>query len=183
MALKICKPYKGATPSSITQGFHPAHQAVDMGGKYGQFLLSPFNARVLTIVKGEGLSTDTDPLRGGYGVRLQSTEDPTLAMVYWHCLPFFPVSVGDIVLQGQPVAQMGNSGFVLSGGKYVEIDIRTIPPFPGTHVHWTMGRNNADGTYTPLDPSTLIDWTIPVGDTGILEAIKKVLANISKLFK
>ena len=182
--MKISKPYKGAKLSDISQGFHQEHQANDWVAPFGTFLVAPFNAKVIAIVKGEGLTTDPNPFKAGYGIRLQSVEDPTLALVYWHCQPVFPVELRETVIQGSPVAMMGNSGYVISGGKYVEPEARTKSPYPGTHVHITIGRNNIDGTYTPLDYSSLIDWTVPVTGVGILQAIaitfKKILTLLKK---
>src|SRR3990167_4609156 len=159
--IKCSKPTKNYKPSNITQGFHPEHKAVDIGGKYGEFIVAPFNSKVASVVGAEVISPDLNYLRGGYGVRLISTEDPTISMVFWHCLGVFPIKKGDIVIQGQPIAQMGNSGFVMSGGKYVEIDIRNKPPYPGTHTHVSMGQET-NGVYTHLDYSKLIDLSIPV---------------------
>ena len=180
--MKICKPYRECQQWHLTQGFKPDHLANDWGYKYGTFLVAPFNAKVLSIVGADKIGTDTSYLRGGYGIRIQSIEDPTLSMVYWHTLPVFPISVGDIVLIGQPICQMGNSGFVLSAEGYVEVNIRTLPPYPGTHTHVTIGHNNSDGTYTPLDFSKLIDWSIPI-KYDLLTSIMSVLNRIAYLFK
>jgi len=180
--LKISKPFRNCTPQSLTQGFSQSHQAVDFAGKYGEFLVAICNSKILNTITAENIESTGEELRRGYGIRLQSVENPAVSYTYWHCLAFFPVKIGDTVLQGQPVAQMGNSGFVLSNGKYVEIDIRTIPPYPGTHLHWSMGTNNSDGTYTPLDPSKLIDWSIEI-KYSIIDTIKAFLQSISNFLK
>ena len=177
--IKVCRPYKNATLQKMAQGFSTSHQANDFASFYGDWLVAPFNAQVASVVSAGPLSASTDDLRRGYGMRLVSTEDPTVSISYWHCLPFFPVKKDDTVVQGQPVAQMGNSGFVLSGGSYVEVDIRTIPPYPGTHVHISMGQQSGD-TYTALDMSKLIDFNIPI-KYDVLTAIRSVLQKIINL--
>ena len=183
--MQISKPYKECVPSHLTQGFNSSHLANDWAYKFGTFLVAPFNAKV-TVIRGvqnasDIVEGDNSFLQGGCGIRLQSTEDPTLSMVYWHCQDVFPVKVGDIVLQGQPVAMMGNTGFVQSGGQLVPYDIRLKPPYAGTHVHWTIGRQLGE-TYNPLDPSTLIAWGIPI-NYNVLDTIKFLLLKIRGFFK
>lgn len=174
--IKISKPFRKASQLSITQGFSNSHQANDFGGKYGEFLVAVCDSKVVNVVTATNIETSGDELRRGYGIRLQSITNPGFSYTFWHCQPFFPVEIGDIVMQGQPVAMMGNSGFVLSNGKVVEIDIRTIPPYPGTHVHWSAGVTVNDA-YTPLDPSALIDWSITV-NYNALTAINIILRKI-----
>lgn len=184
--IKIVRPFKNATKASITQGFIPKeHEANDFAGNYGEDLVAPFTCKILSIVESPEklvLEENNEPLLRGYGIRMQSTEDPTLSITYWHCLPIFPVDVGDYVDRGKPVAEMGNSGFVLAGWRYVEVDRRTKPPYPGTHVHISFGRTNAGGSYTPLDYQAYIDWIIPINydmRTFLMAMFKKIL-NVLK---
>ena len=175
--MKLCKPYKSCTPQKMTQGFNPQHRANDWAGSYGEDLVAPFNGKVASIITAENIDTGEELLYG-YGIRIISAEDPSFYLSYWHCLPFFGVDVGDYVNMGQPIAEMGNSGFVFSGGKYVDIDIRTIPPYPGTHAHISCGKKNDDGSYTEMDYSTLIDWSIPINydaKTFIWAILKKIM--------
>ena len=178
---KISKPFKKCTPQSLTQGFSESHRANDFGGKYGEFLVAVCNSIVVGITTANNIETSGEELRRGFGIRLQSIEYPTLSYTYWHCQPFFPLNIGDIVLQGQPVAMMGNSGFVLSNGNPVEISIRTIPPYPGTHVHWSMGQQIGQD-YIPLDPLSLIDWDIPI-NSDVITTVKIILIKILSFIK
>lgn len=181
--IKISKPFKGATPQSITQGFKPKeHEANDWVAPYGTFLVAPFNARVLVIRGVQQASDvvvgDNGFLEGGCGIRLQSIEDPTFSLTYWHCQEVFPVSVGDVVMQGQPVAQLGNTGFVMSNGIVVPYDIRTKPPFPGAHTHISCGTQTKN-----MDYSTLIDYSIPINydAVAVINAlIKKIMEFLKK---
>ena len=178
--MKISRPFKNASVLSITQGFHKDHQANDFGGKFGEFLVAPFNGKVLNIT---GIESDQDTpdegsLSNGYGIRIQSTEDPTLSCTYWHCQPIFLHKKGDIVLMGQIIAMMGNSGFVLGGGTIILDENKLKPPYPGTHLHWSMGQQIGQ-TYVPIDPSTKIDWQIPI-KYNLIEIISLYLKIISK---
>lgn len=113
---------------------------------------------------------------------MQSVADPTLSAVYWHTQDVFPVEVGDYVNQGQPVAMEGNTGFVISNGVVVPYDIRLKPPFPGTHVHYTMGYTKADGSYEALDPSKYIDYSIPVS-FDLKATIQNLINKIQSFLK
>lgn len=182
--IKLLKPFKGATTLSITQGFHEEHKANDFAGKFGTFLVAPFNCKILSII---GIESDQDEpdvgsLRNGYGIRMQSVEDPSISCVYWHCQGVFPRKVGDYVQAGQVVAMMGNSGFVLSDGKYVEVDVRLVPPYKGTHLHYSMSQRTSDGVDNVIDPSRFIDWSIPI-KYNILEVASLFLKSIFNYLK
>ena len=175
--MTIVKPFKNAKPTDITQGFSDSHQANDFASTYGTFLCAPFNAKVLNIVTASNIETTGEELRRGFGIRIQSIEDPTISMTFWHCLPFFACEIGDTVLQGQPIGQMGNSGFVLSGGVYVEVDIRSLPPYPGTHTHISMGQN-IGGVYSPWDYSKVISWDIPI-NYSVIDTVSFLLKKLA----
>lgn len=177
--IKISKPFRSATYSSITQGFKPKeHEANDFAGKYGEFLVAPFNAKVINVVGIENDPRDfpDGSLEFGYGIRLQSVEDPTITSSYWHCQSTFPYKKGDYVTQGTVVAMMGNSGFVMAGGEIVETDMKLKFPYKGTHVHWSMGQQ-VGKDYTALDPSQLIEWSKPI-NYSLLDTINLFLMSI-----
>lgn len=179
--IKVCKPFKTATRQSITQGFSDSHKANDFMSFYGDWLVAPFNAKV-AVIRGvqnaEDIKVgDNSFLEGGCGIRLVSIEDPTISLVFWHCQDSFPVNVGDTVVQGQPVAMMGNTGFVESGGQYVSLDRRLLPPYPGTHTHITFG---TETEY--LDYSQFIDWSIPVS-YDLKSVVMNLTAKILSWFK
>lgn len=179
--MRLCKPFKSATKQSITQGFWDQHQANDFASFYGDFLVSPFNGKIVNIRGVESandvISGDNSFLEGGCGIKVQSAEDPTITFSYWHTQDAFPVNRGDIVIQGQPIAMMGNTGFVMSGTTIVPIDIRLKPPYPGTHTHITMGKTDSNGTYTVMDYSSTIDWSILIN----YNAIATIKALIQKI--
>lgn len=174
--MKLCKPFKTATPKSITQGYSPSHLANDFTSAYGTFLVSPFNGKVNVITGAETITTNSNPsfeLKRGNGIRIVSIEDPTISVMYWHTLPFFPVKVGDTVLQGQVIAMMGNSGYVESNGIVVPYELRDNAPYLGTHVHITIGTATEYWDY-----SKLIDWNIEI-KYDIITTIKSIIQNMS----
>ncbi|KKK86477.1 hypothetical protein LCGC14_2762880 [marine sediment metagenome] len=171
--MKIAKPYKKAQSRHVTQGFHSNHLAVDLAYKYGSYLVAPENCRIVKIVKAEVISESLADMKRGFGIRLKSVSRNAYH-TYWHCLPVFPVRVGDFVLQGKPVAQMGNSGSVMVGGKWLPVEGRLRR---GTHLHWDMMIDQIQ-----VDPLKHIDWDIPVR-YSMITAIMAVIQNMINLIK
>lgn len=188
--MKISKPFVGASPTNITQLFSSTHDAIDVASRFGTFLVAPFDCVINNVVSSSLYANPQNPatltVQNGCGISMTSKEDPTIRVVYWHCLFEFPVVVGQSVKQGKPVAQMGNTGMVTMGGVPVTVGLReqdyaqsspTNLNEPGTHVHLEVHING-----TPVDPLGYIDWTITV-KPDILTAIKQTLFNISQAIK
>jgi hypothetical protein len=180
--IKICKPFRTCTPACMTQGFSDAHKANDFASFYGDWLVAPFNCKIGVITgvqnAGDVVASGYPFLEGGCGIRMVSIEDSTISCVYWHCQDVFPVNVGDTVLQGQPVALMGNTGFVEAGGVYVPIDQRLIPPYKGTHTHISFGTQTEY-----MDFHTFIDYSIPIKfdlKSSIINLLAKIKSFLPK---
>ena len=193
--MKDSKPYQNAKIAHISQyfGVNPTdyqpngHTGLDMVAPYGTWLSAPVDVRIVKLINGTNIVESLDPLRRGYGILMQSIEDPTIYYLYWHCLPVFPVKVGDIVKRGVIVAKMGNSGFVMVGGVVVDIKKRNIPPYKGTHVHYEKFKM-VDGKKEYLNPLTETRWSLVIKDEigEQINAIKSILnkiINIIKLWK
>lgn len=193
MNLKLCPPYRGCNPNNVTQGFTPKlHEAVDVGGTFGTFLVAPFDAKIERITQATKFDEAANEVQNGCGLLMTAVADPSYRVVYWHCLPNFPVKAGDIVKQGTPVAQMGNTGYVVGNGMIYTVAERekeysestpTNLPKKGVHAHisFGIGDGTADGTVN-RDIREFIDWTAPIS-YDLKVAILGVLRNISKLFK
>ena len=154
MNKNLSVPYKGFALFHITQSWSEGHKAFDIAkpvDSYGTFLVAMENCVVENIMTAENWDTGWE-LERGYGILLRSIANPDIKYSYWHCAAFFPVKKNDIVLQGQPIAQMGNSGFVLSNGKPVLMADRLKPPYAGTHCHLSC----------PKDTIERIDFNIPI---------------------
>ncbi|MFA6925196.1 MAG: M23 family metallopeptidase [Bacteroidales bacterium] len=166
----LCKPYKEFQLSNITQGWSEQHKAFDLARwdkkSYGTILVAMENCIVENIATAENWDNGWEMERG-YGVLLRSIANPEVKYSYWHCLPFFPVKKGDTVLQGQPVAQMGNSGFCLSNGVVVLLADRLKPPYKGTHLHMSC----------PKDTIDRIDYTVHI-KIDLMTTIYLILGNM-----
>ena len=170
----MIKPFKKASWGNINQGYHEGHKAVDWGARYGTPLVAP--ERVLIQgVNGELYTpNDTRPLAYGYGVKMKGLESG-YEYLYWHNLPFHPVSSGDIVEAGQIVGYMGNSGNVYSDGKYVPIDERTHPAHKGTHLHQEVYLNGEK-----VDFVKLIDFSVEPSYT-IMDELSAMARSLKKI--
>lgn len=183
----ICRPSKKSTINNITQyyGVNPqpyqptGHTGIDIAyaNCYGEFLVAPEDVEVIQLIDAENISPDLAPLSRGYGILMRSIKNPSVEYLHWHCLPVFPCEEGDFIKQGEEVAQIGNSGFVMQGGTIVPISDRLKPPYYGSHTHFERREN---GRYT--DPLTYIDWSIEVSGVE-LSVIQKIINNLIKLFK
>jgi len=100
------------------------HNGVDLVRPHGEHMFAVEDAKV----------TDVKTDAGGYGkhVRIRST-DGKRQWTYGHCSNIY-VTEGQLVKEGQFLAQMGNTGFVVSGNTpYWEVN-----PYAGTHVHFGL---------------------------------------------
>lgn len=184
--MKYTKPFKGMFPQNITQGFHSAHPALDIisllpNRGFGTPLCAPENGTIESIIRGDTFTPDShvDFLRG-YGLWFRGAETGHRHLI-WHTQPIFPVWGGDLAKRGQIIAWMGNSGYVVSDGKYVELENRdhspTLEP-AGTHLHWETWENGVQ-----IDPLPNIDWgSEPNYSTWeYLEAMRKTLWKMFQL--
>lgn len=172
--MKLLKPFRGATFHSISTHYNPTHKATDWWYKYGTPLVAPENGKVIRILGNEYTPGNTHPLAKGYVIEIEG--ESGLQHEYWHIMPYLPVKVGDIVTRGQIVAYMGNSGNVLSNGKYVPVADRTKAPYYGTHLHQNVIRGEEY-----LDPYILIDMTEEPAYTIVdqLSAMGKTVKNMA----
>ena len=176
----LTKFFKGMKPHHITQGFNGNHQALDIVGSYGTPLCAPENCLVLGI-RGDSFTPDnTSNLKYGYGIRLKGLETGK-EYLFWHCLPYFPVWGGDTVKRGSIVAFMGNSGYVLVGGKEVRVDERLSPGKPGSHLHIEMFEDR-NGEELKVNPLPIINWSWEPQWTKT-DFIKAIMVCLSKMLR
>ena len=154
----ISQPF-GVNPTSYQPN---GHTGVDFVGSYGVFLVAPEDCYVEEIITDETFDLKYwENLEKGFGILLRSVANPSVKYLHWHCLQIFPVKKEQLVKRGEAVAQMGNSGFCMVGGKIVPINLRHIPPFRGTHTHY---EKRVNGQY--VNPVPDIDFGIPVTRTS-----------------
>lgn len=183
----ICKPYKNAKQSDISNPFgaNPQwyngipHNGCDWVSFNGTPLVAPEDCIVDNIITDAVINTDLGPLMRGYGIILNNRRGKF--HLFWHCQPVFPVGLGQSVKQGEIVAFMGNSGFVMTGGVVVPIELRNKPPYQGTHLHQEVF-TFVDGKRKYEDPLPLIDFLIPIS-YDLLTSIGIVISKIINLLK
>ena len=187
--MNLTSPYKSAKRGDVSQVFMNANSAYSNGyhlgtdwvSKYGTFLVAPENVSIERLFSGEILDETDQGLRRGHGIVMKSLETPNVYHLYWHCLPIFPVKVGDIVKRGNIVGQMGNSGYVMNNGTIVPIDIRNIPPYKGTHLH-QEGYELINDEKKYFDTLEVTDFSLPI-QYDIVTTIKTILQNMSNVIK
>lgn len=129
------------------------YRTMGLEGHNGVDLVRPHGEHMFAVEDGTVKAVKLDP--GGYGrhVRLWN-KSKTREWTYGHCDAIF-VKEGQEVKEGQFIATMGNTGFVVSGNTpYWEVN-----PYAGTHVHfglrlWKNGeiQNYDNGVKGAVDP-------------------------------
>lgn len=120
---------------SITQYFgeNPSLYArMGLEGHNGMDIVAPHGTPLYAVESGVVVEVKNTPDGYGKHVRFISDDDGGLCRewTYGHCSQIF-VEVGDRVREGQYIANMGNTGFVVSGAT----PFWRFNPFAGTHLH------------------------------------------------
>jgi murein DD-endopeptidase MepM/ murein hydrolase activator NlpD len=178
----LCVPYKGCNIFDVTQcfgvkqSFGGVHMGVDFAfpNCYGKFLVAPEKCTVEKIITDDTFDNDYYPkFERGYGIVLIPFSDSSIQYIYWHCLQVFPVNVGQVVEQGDIVAQIGNSGMCFSGGVYVPLQDRSSGK--GSHLHYEM---RIDGSCENV--LTNIDFAIQPKITPI-KAVSQIITKMANM--
>jgi len=179
------KPFKGASRMNISQGFHDAHKAIDWVSSYGTLLVAPEKVRIEWIIGDKYTPESFEGMKQGYGIWMTGLETGYI-YIYWHLLPIFPVSNGDVVQGGKIIGFMGNSGYVKSNNIEVPVDEdRTKLPYKGTHLHQAMfapGHKIGVWKGDELNPLLLTDFNTEPNYT-IMEQILATSKVVLKLLK
>ncbi len=188
----FCPPYKGARKTDITQNFYNIqnfsiqgftglqHNALDFArfsNMYGTFLVAPEDVTITNIIDSPIVTDNLDAFKYGYGLLMKGKD---YYHCYWHCLPVFPVSIGQTVKQGEIVAQMGNSGYSWSGGGVTNPNT-AVQTKAGTHLHWEVFTLE-NGARKYVDPLPLIDWAIPI-NYSVLKVVETLLQKLLNIFR
>lgn len=134
----------------------PLYKGLGIGlnnGHNGIDLVRPWGEHMYAVEKGKVSDVKQDA--GGYGkhVRIRSA-DGKREWTYGHCSGIY-VTKGQEVAEGQFIATMGNTGFVVSGNTpYWKVN-----PYAGTHVHFGLRlykngkvQNYDNGSLGAVDP-------------------------------
>lgn len=173
--MKIGLPYSGCSQKHISQFFSSSHKAMDFcfTGCFGTFLCAPNPCEVEKIVTDQTIDNDYYPaFEKGYGILLRDMTNRDITYLYWHCQQVFPVKVGQNVGKGEAVAQIGNSGYCVSGGIEVPLKNRGTK---GAHLHLEVRKNGVQ-----VNPFDYFDWNDqPKFD--VLKTISQFLTRMSNL--
>ena len=180
----LMSPYLGAKLLDVTQSFgvnkqpyQPnGHTGVDFSFSHckGKFLVAPEKCTVVQIVTDNTLDNDYYPeLERGYGIFLQPFSNSRVLYLFWHCEQVFPVNVGQVVEQGEIVAQIGNSGMCFQGGVYVPLADRNSEK--GSHLHYEKRIN---GICVNVLPD--IDFSLQP-KLDITKAVSQILTKLTNM--
>lgn len=115
---------------NITQGFgenYELYSRFGMNGHNGIDIVAPWGTDLLAVEDGIVVEVNNDPKGYGKHVRFISGINE---WTYGHCSEIH-VQIGDEVKAGDVIAQMGNTGFVVSGAT----PFWKYNPYAGTHLH------------------------------------------------
>lgn len=121
---------------SITQWFSEnseLYSRFGLEGHNGIDIVAPHGEPMFAVEDGTVVNVKLDP--DGFGKHLQFISDngdgtKRRLWVYGHCSDIY-VRVGDKIKAGEHIADMGNTGFVVSG----DTPFWKVNPFAGTHLH------------------------------------------------
>lgn len=117
--------YFGENPSLYAKMGMKGHNGIDLVAEHGTLMLA--------VEAGKVINVKDDPAGYGKHVRLISSRSYNglnLEWTYGHCDDIL-VEVGMSVKEGEPIATMGNTGFVVSG----KTPFWAFNPYAGTHLH------------------------------------------------
>jgi murein DD-endopeptidase MepM/ murein hydrolase activator NlpD len=101
-------------------------------GHNGIDIISPWGTPLYAVESGTVCEVKTDP--SGYGMHIRFLTETGNEWTYGHLSDIF-VKIGDKITVGQKIANMGNTGFVVSdmnaGGYWVLVSNK----YAGTHLH------------------------------------------------
>jgi murein DD-endopeptidase MepM/ murein hydrolase activator NlpD len=101
-----------------------------MKGHNGIDLVAPHGSPMYAIEDATVVNVNDDPKGFGKHVRIITYGTDCREWTYGHCAEIL-VKVGDTVSEGQKIATMGNTGFVVSGAT----PFWKVNPYAGTHLH------------------------------------------------
>lgn len=131
-----------APKGDVTQKFgvnKALYAQFGLKGHNGADLVRPYGEMMFAIEDADVVAVKNDPFGFGKHLRLVSKKADKNGLynewTYGHNSENL-VAVGDTVTAGQPIAKMGNTGFVVSnstGNGFWKVN-----PFAGTHVHFGL---------------------------------------------
>jgi murein DD-endopeptidase MepM/ murein hydrolase activator NlpD len=114
--------------------------AIGMKSHNGIDVVAPWGTPLYAVESGTVCEVKTDP--SGYGMHLRFLSDSN-EWTYGHLSAIF-VKVGDVIKVGQKIANMGNTGFVVSSINGAGFWVDGSNKYAGTHLHLTARKYKLD---------------------------------------
>lgn len=175
---------------SVTQFFgeNPSLYArMSLNGHNGVDIVAEHGTPLLAVEDGKVLEVKDSPEGYGKHVRFISTKSQNglyREWTYGHC-DTISVKIGDKVFEGDEIATMGNTGFVVSDNNGA--GFWSFNPFKGTHLHLGMRlveKNSQGWSY----PGSKVKIRVPNYENGYKGAVDplpafgiKTTADIAKM--
>ena len=187
LAENIKLPYEKGQSFVVVQGYNspPTHIKKDLYAMdLSQNGCDAYGKTAVAAEAGKVMLAQATGYNGGYGTQVLIKDSGDIVARYAHMIPgTIPASLGlgAAVAQGEPLGEIGNTGLVAGAA---------CPTHPGTHIHFAMYGENADGSFAPylaepisgyvgITPGQwyLSDNAIPVENVTTLSGIIEEFAN------
>jgi len=151
MAIKL--PYEAGQSFVVVQGYNspPTHIKKDLYAiDFSQDGCDAYGKLAVAAGGGTVMLAQESGYNGGYGTQVLVKNDSNIVARYAHMIPgTIPVAEGAAVVQGEPLGEIGNTGLVAGAA---------CPTHPGTHIHFAMYGENADGSFSPFLPEPISNY-------------------------
>ncbi len=175
-------PYLAGDRFIVTAGYGsmPTHVKKDAYAiDFSKNGCSAYGALVVAARSGSVWIAQNSGYNGGYGSQILVRSDDGVIARYAHLIAgSIPVRKGDSIPQGTILGEVGDTGLVAG---------TSCDNHPGTHLHFALYTQAADGIFLPRDPEPISGYTgISRGNwyvsDNVLGATKSNLAVLGAIF-
>ncbi|MGB7957849.1 MAG: M23 family metallopeptidase [Minisyncoccia bacterium] len=143
-------PYAAGERFVVTTGYDtpPTHIKKDSYAiDFTQDGCDAYGKPAVASLSGTALVVEENGYNGGYGAQLLLLSGGSIVARYAHLIPgSIPFSAGDAIAQGTIIGEIGDTGLVMG---------TACGAHPGTHIHFAMDTENADGSFMAKDPEPI----------------------------
>ncbi len=181
-AQSVRLPFAARERFVVTTGYTtwPTHIQKDSYAiDFTQVGCNAYGKPAVAALAGTAWLIDENGYNGGYGTQLLVLTENNVVTRYAHLIPgSIPVNAGDAVPQGTIIGEIGDTGLVMGSA---------CSEHPGTHVHFAMYTENADGSFTAKRPEPISGYTGIVAGTwytsdNVLAATESNVAALVTVF-
>jgi hypothetical protein len=173
-------PYAAGERFIVTTGYNtpPTHIKKDSYAiDFAQNGCDAYGKPAVAAFSGTAWVVEESGYNGGYGTELLILTGGNLVARYAHLIPgSIPVDPGDAIPQGTIIGEVGDTGLV-AGTACAE--------HPGTHIHFAMDTENADGSFAAKDPEPISNYTGVTAGTWYVSdnALAATKGNLASLLE